>query len=337
MTNGRRNVRGRRAPVRRPLALLLTHSGDFFTIDRVQAALRRLGWDAVRFDTDRFPLSCALAVERTRRGFEAVLELPERSVRLADVRAAWLRRLWAPTLPEAMDPADRLACAEACQTALHDVLAHLTRCRWVNPLEASMRAESKVLQLSAAHALGLDVPDTTLTNSPAWVERLRARHARVVTKLLVPLSYAMQAERFFYTSEVGASLEGLRFAPQLFQPLLEKARELRVIVVGRELFTGAIDASKTRRGALDWRRLDSRDRVPWTRATLPAAVATRVQRLMKRLGLVAGALDFIVAPDGRHWFLEVNPAGEWGWLERDLGYDISGAFARAMTRGARTP
>jgi glutathione synthase/RimK-type ligase-like ATP-grasp enzyme len=317
--------------------LLLTHSGDFFTIDRVQAALRRLGWDAVRFDTDRFPLSCALAVERTTSGLEAVLELPERSVRLRDVRAVWLRRLWAPTLPDDMDAADRHACAEACHAALHDVLAHLTRCRWVNPLEASMRAESKVLQLSAAHALGLDMPETTITNSPAWVERLRSRHPRLVTKLLVPLSYAMQADRFFYTSEVDRPLDGLRYAPQIFQPLVEKARELRVIVVGRELFTAAIDASRTRRGALDWRRLDSREHVPWTRATLPPAVARRVFRLMKRLGLVAGALDFIVAPDGRHWFLEVNPAGEWGWLERDLGYDISGAFARALTRGARTP
>lgn len=337
MKPGRRSVRGRRAAVRRPLALLLTHSGDFFTIDRVQAALRRRGWDAVRFDTDTFPLSCALAVERTSAGLEAVLELPERSVRLADVRAVWLRRLWAPTLPADMAPVDRQACAEACQSALHDVLAHLTRCRWVNPLEASMRAESKVLQLRAAHALGLDFPDTTVTNSPAWVERLRARHPRLVTKLLVPLSYAMQADRFFYTSEIGPRLDGLRYAPQIFQPLIEKARELRVIIVGRELFTAAIDASKTRRGALDWRRLDSRDQVPWTRATLPAPVVGRVRRLMKHLGLVAGALDFIVAPDGRHWFLEVNPAGEWGWLERDLGYDISGAFARALTQGERTP
>lgn len=339
VTRTRGGARGRRAGGRRPLALLLTHSGDFFTIDRVQQAVARAGWDAVRFDTDTFPRSCGLAIERTRDGLEAVLELPERAIRLSQVRAVWLRRLWAPSLPEGLAPADREACAEASRTALHDALAHLTDCRWVNPLEASMRAESKVLQLRVAHELGLALPETTITNSAGWVERLRAREPRLITKLLVPLAYAMQAgERFFYTSELGdTALTGLKYAPQIFQPLIEKARELRVIVVGREVFAAAIDASKTTRGRLDWRRLDSRDRVRWTKTTLPPKETRQVFQLLKRLGLVAGALDFIVTPEGRHVFLEVNPAGEWGWLERDLGYDISGAFARALTRGARRP
>lgn len=333
-------MRGRRTPVRRPLALLLTHSGDFFTIDRVQRALRRRGWDAVRFDTDTFPLQVGLAIERTAEGVEGVLELADRSIRLSDVKAVWLRRLWAPTLPDEMAPADREACAEASRTALQDALVHLTDCRWVNPLEASMRAESKVLQLRVAHELGFDLPETTVTNSAAWVERLRQRAPHLITKLLVPLSYAMQAhERFFYTSALDeaayARLGQLRYAPQIFQPLIEKARELRVIVVGKEVFSGAIDASKTERGRIDWRQLDQRDAVRWTKATLPAHVKRQVFQLLNRLGLVSGALDFIVTPDGRHVFLEVNPAGEWGWLERDLGYDISGAIVRALIRKGR--
>lgn len=336
------SARGRRASVRRPLALLLTHSGDSFTIDRVQRALRQQGWDAVRFDTDTFPLRCALAVERTVAGIDAVLELPDRAVRLSEIRAVWLRRLWAPTLPDAMAPADREACGEASRVALQDALVHLTDCRWVNALEPSMRAESKVLQLKIAHGLGLDLPPTTVTNSPAWVERLRRVEPRLITKLLVPLSYAMQAhERFVYTSELDddafARLGQLRYAPQIFQPLVEKACELRVIIVGGEVFAGAIDASKTERGRVDWRRLDQRDDVGWTRAELPAAVKRKSLRLLAQLGLVSGALDFIVTPEGRHVFLEVNPAGEWGWLERDLGYDISGAFARALTRRGRRP
>ena len=32
-------------------------------------------------------------------------------------------------------------------------------------------------------------------------------------------------------------------------------------------------------------------------------------------------------------FLEVNPAGEWGWLERDLGYPIGDALAEALVAG----
>jgi glutathione synthase/RimK-type ligase-like ATP-grasp enzyme len=313
--------------------VLLTHSGDFFTIDRVQAALERLGWDAVRFDTDTFPLRAAVAVERTSKRLTAVLELPNRQLRLEDVSAVWLRRLWAPTLPPSLQAADRDICAETCRVTLTDTLSHFTRGRWVNDLEASMRAESKLLQLKLAHELGFDLPETVVSNQAAWVERLRAKAPRIVTKLLVPLSYAMQAERFFYTSEVPphAALTGLTYAPQIFQPLVEKARELRVIVVGRQTFTAAIDASGTERGRVDWRQLDHSQHAPWARASLPASVERRVFRLLDRLGLTSGALDFIVTPEGRHVFLEVNPAGEWGWLEKELGFDISGAFARALT------
>jgi glutathione synthase/RimK-type ligase-like ATP-grasp enzyme len=335
-------VRGAGARRRPPLALLLTHSADVFTIDRVHAALTRLGWDAVRFDTDSFPVRVGLTLEQRRDGHEAVLEFEHRTVRLADVRAVWLRRLWAPRLPEAMAPADREACTDAARTALIDVLTHATpRARWVNGLEASTRAESKVLQLIEARALGLEVPATTLTNSPAWVERLRRREPRLVTKLLTPLSYAMHARRFVYTSVLDeadhAAMGRLKYAPQLFQPLVAKAAELRVVIVGREIFVGAIDAARSRRGQVDWRRLDGTERVPWRRGTLPASVEQKARALLRRLGLGSGALDFIVTPEGRHVFLEVNPAGEWGWLERDLRFDISGAFARALTRGRRTP
>jgi glutathione synthase/RimK-type ligase-like ATP-grasp enzyme len=334
----RRVVKTRRAA--RPIALLLTHREDVFTIDRVQAAMTRLGWDAVRIDTNTFPTLTSLAVERTKSHLDAVLELETRSLRLSEVRAVWLRRLWSPSLPEAMAPEDREACADASRTALVDTLEHLTpNARWVNPLAASSRAESKVLQLREAHALGLDIPDTTLTNSPAWVERLRRRHPALVTKLLVPLSYAMQAERFVYTSKLEAAdhaaIGRLKYAPQLFQPLVEKAAELRVIIVGRETFVGAIDAASSRRGQVDWRRLDGSERVPWSRSTLPSTVERQARSLLHRLGLVSGALDFIVTPNKRHVFLEVNPAGEWGWLERDLGFDISGAFARTLTQRSR--
>ncbi|MDX2009729.1 MAG: MvdC family ATP-grasp ribosomal peptide maturase [Myxococcaceae bacterium] len=313
-----------------------------FTIDRVQAALTRLGWDALRFDTDLFPSRVGLALEQAGAEREAVLEFEHRTIRLSEVRAVWLRRVWAPRLPAAMDPADQEACAEASRTALIDVLTHLTpRARWVNGLDASARAESKVLQLVEARAVGLEVPPTTLTNSPAWVERLRRREPRLVTKLLTPLSYAMQASRFVYTSALSegdhAAMGRLKYAPQLFQPLIEKAAELRVVIVGPETFVGAIDASRSRRGAVDWRQLDGTERVPWRRGTLPGAVEKKARALLRRLGLVGGALDFIVTPDGRHVFLEVNPAGEWGWLERDLRFDISGAFARALTRGRRLP
>jgi glutathione synthase/RimK-type ligase-like ATP-grasp enzyme len=48
---------------------------------------------------------------------------------------------------------------------------------------------------------------------------------------------------------------------------------------------------------------------------------------MEHFGLNYGALDLILTPDGRHVFLEVNPVGEFFWLERCPGLPISKAIA----------
>jgi hypothetical protein len=53
------------------------------------------------------------------------------------------------------------------------------------------------------------------------------------------------------------------------------------------------------------------------------------------LDLNYGAADFIVTPDGRHCFLEVNPVGEFFWLEKHPGLPLSGAIADLLVSGKR--
>ncbi len=45
------------------VVLLLTHSGDFFTIDRVAEAIEKKGAIPFRLDTDKFPLEVQLAAQ----------------------------------------------------------------------------------------------------------------------------------------------------------------------------------------------------------------------------------------------------------------------------------
>ena len=51
---------------------------------------------------------------------------------------------------------------------------------------------------------------------------------------------------------------------------------------------------------------------------------------MRRLGIVYGAIDLRRTPDGRHVFLEVNPAGQWLFVEQATGQPIARALARAL-------
>jgi hypothetical protein len=140
-------------------------------------------------------------------------------------------------------------------------------------------------------------------------------------------------DNFVYTNRVReedlAGAETLRHSPMVFQELIPKACELRVAWVAGQAFVGALDASGTSRGHTDWRRVRPEE-CHWQKAQLPTDVASSLHALMLELGLVFGAVDLICTPSGEHVFLEVNPGGEWGMLERDLGFPISEAIVEAL-------
>jgi glutathione synthase/RimK-type ligase-like ATP-grasp enzyme len=115
----------------------------------------------------------------------------------------------------------------------------------------------------------------------------------------------------------------------MFQERIPKATELRVAYVAGRTFTGVIDASQSAAGQTDWRRATP-DECRWQRGDLPEDITRRLVKLMKRLGLIYGGIDLIRTPEDDYVFLEVNPAGEWGMLERDLDYPISEALADAL-------
>ncbi len=326
-----------------PFVLLLSHSGDYFTIDRVQAAVERFGAEAYRFDTDRFPAHIGLDVEVTAGQVRATLHDGARSFELTQVSAVWMRRLWSAEGLDALDPRWRSISRHHARVALGQLMPLLPHARWLDRLDHQLAAESKPRQLVEAAAVGLTVPDTLFSNTAATARRFAddasRRGGSVITKLLEPIAYDMRGGDgdFAYTSRVATAdldhLDALRWVPQIFQPEIPKARELRVVMVGDECFVGAIDTRGTGHGEVDWRRLRADEGPPWCHAQLPPAVAAGARALLDRLDLCFGVLDFIVTPDDEHILLEVNPAGEWGWLERDLDLPISEAIARWLVHG----
>ncbi|HEX8439118.1 MvdC/MvdD family ATP grasp protein [Archangium sp.] len=328
-------------PPARDTVLLLTHSGDHYTVDRVAEELSRRGARPLRVNTDEFPSTLELTSALGAEGSEVVLRTAAGALHAEEVRSVWLRRLVAPHLDEELEPSYREGCVRESQAALEGFLDGLAEagCRFVNPLEADRAAGNKLRQLRLARAMGLEVPRTLVTNDEARVRAFFEQvNGRMVAKMQTPLTQSMQGGNpFVYTTAIGPEhleeLDGLRYSPMVFQERLDKARELRVAVVDGRCLVGAIDASRSVAGQVDWRR-SRPDEVRWEPGELPADVAERLGRLMASLELVYGAVDFIVTPEGRHVFLEVNPGGEWGMLERELGLPIAAALAEALAAGA---
>ncbi|MNY38950.1 RimK-like ATP-grasp domain protein [compost metagenome] len=100
---------------------------------------------------------------------------------------------------------------------------------------------------------------------------------------------------------------------------------MRVTVVGDRVFSAAIHSQADEDSTVDWRRGDSvnlRHEV----ISLPEPVAMRCVELVRRLGLRYGAIDLVEDPEGRFWFLECNPNGQWAWIENRTGLPIAAAI-----------
>jgi MvdC family ATP-grasp ribosomal peptide maturase len=321
--------------VSRDAVLLLTHSADFYTIDLVAEALSRKGARPFRLNTDRFPASVKLSARAgDDRDSYLITDIGAR-ISTKEIRAVWARKLWTPKMDTDLDERFREMCVRESVAALEGFLDALHDARWVNNLQRERAAENKQRQLRIAAEAGLRIPRTLVTNDPAEARQFFAEtEGRMVAKLLRPLTVSMNAPPLFvYTSQVReedlASAETLRHSPMVFQELIPKARELRIAWVAGEAFAGALDASGTTRGQTDW-RLAQPEECQWQSAELPVEASSGLQALMTELGLVFGAIDLIYTPEGEYVFLEVNPAGEWGMLQRDLGLPIADAIARAL-------
>jgi len=315
--------------------LLLTHSGDSDTIALVSEALARRGVRPIRFNTDLFPSAVKLMA---RAGDERVAQLITETgeqVSVDEVRAVWARKLWPPRMNDDLDERYRSMCVSESVAALDGFLDALHEARWVNDLDRQRDAENKQRQLRLATRAGLRVPRTVVTNDANAARQFFAEtEGETVAKLLRPVTVSMDAvDAFVYTNRVReedlADAEALRHSPMVFQELIPKACELRVAYVAGEAFAGALDATGTSRGHTDWRRA-APEECHWQSAQLATEITDGLQRLMSELGLVFGAIDLICTPAGEYVFLEVNPSGEWGMLERELGLPISEAIAQAL-------
>jgi len=194
-------------------------------------------------------------------------------------------------------------------------------------------AENKQLQLQLARELGLDIPRTLTTNDPAAVGAFAAEcEGGMVTKMLSSFAiYEEGKELVVFTNPVKledlADLSGLRLCPATFQESLPKSLEIRATVVGHRIMSAAVDSQISERATHDWRRDGLSMLQDWRPYQLPLEVEDKILRLMDYFSLNYGAIDIILTPGGKHVFLELNPCGEFFWLERSPGLPISDAIA----------
>src|SRR6266702_756833 len=320
-------------------ALILTQPHDPH-LPPVAEAIRARGADVLCFNLADFPEAVGLnaTFESRQGGWSGSISSEGRCVPLDALASIWWRRPKQYKAPATYPPGERAFLEEEANHGIIGVLESLSlqQTLWVSRLHSIRRAELKPLQLAAAQEVGLRTPHTLLTNDPGAARAFyEACQGQVVLKAVSRGAIEEEERRFIYTSRVLpehlASLEGVRATTHLFQEYLPKRLDLRVVVIGRQVFAAEIHSQQSERSRLDFRQ--GYEDLTYAIHTLPGDVAAKALALVRLFQLQFSSMDFLLTPEGAYAFLDLNPNGQFYWLQTRLldRFPVKEAMADLLT------
>lgn len=216
---------------------------------------------------------------------------------------------------------------------LEGLYLSLSNAKWINPMFATHIAERKLYQLQVATQLGLKVPKSIITNSADKANRFLKSTPQAIIK---PISNGLQvlndATYSIYTSEINSNffnefnLNTIFETPVFLQEKILNKADIRVTIIGNQFFTVKIEKNGCEE--VDWRKPEIQKK--YSLIELPNKIKDSLHKLNKFFGLIYSAIDLIQKPNNEYVFLEVNPVGEWVWLEKELNINISEAIINEL-------
>jgi hypothetical protein len=301
------------------MLLVLTNSLDG-TTDEV---VRRIGADHVfRFNVDMWR-EYRIGVDPA--GF-SLSDPTGRACRSGNVRAAYVRK---PTF----DAPIAIPEGGSAEAWLRSQISYVVQeiYNWCESKDlvrlvekGAQRRFGKFSQLWAA-ARHFEVPAWRFSSG----HRPQLDEAPHVTKPLTA-DFIGDYKLMFTTRVDGAELDPAY--PWLLQQEVTASHDVTVVYVMGKCFAFGLD--RTTFAGIDWRVHINRERLAWSPWTLSESERLRIQAFMREARLDFGRLDFL-ACGGKLHFLELNPNGQWAWLDESGEHGVFDAVVRALTAGWR--
>jgi glutathione synthase/RimK-type ligase-like ATP-grasp enzyme len=210
------------------------------------------------------------------------------------------------------------------------VLYSRLKCGWINSPDATRRANNRISQLISAKDVGFHIPSTLITNDPKKAHDFYHKSkGNMILKVLHHHDIEIHNKLYSIYSHQAKEDDLSRFcdlayAPCILQEKLSKQSELRVTVVGDQVFAAEIETGSLTDVQVDIHRfqLSQLSKKP---VDLEREHKSRCIKMINSLGLSYGAIDFLITEDGQLNFLEINPTGDWIWIERQTKLPITKA------------
>lgn len=316
--------------------ILLVTSKDDLTTDYLILRLISRGIPFFRLNTEDLltQYQICLDVCSEASSFTLLDTVRDEGIRSEDISGAYFRKP-RPPAPTSLSQNSDDSSAEFNKQELRELLRSVWRILptdcWLNSPENLWAASNKIKQLNEAAKIGLSVPPTLVSTRPKDVLQFITNHQNNVVGKAVKNGFASHQtdQTIIFTSlldenDIAEIRDSRTVAPMILQPNLHKKFDLRITIVGEHIFAVAIDSQRHADTNTDWRTWEVTNDVELKHYLfdLPKVVAAQCQELNCRLGLRFSCIDMVLSPAGEFTFLEVNPNGQWAWIEQMLDLPI---------------
>lgn len=206
------------------------------------------------------------------------------------------------------------------------------KAKWVSNPYSIYQAENKLYQLKIASEIGFKIPNTLVTNSKENLKKFYIENSKNV--IIKPLSQSKinndNETEFIFTNVLKEEhinqIDKYDLTPCIYQEKIEKLNELRITVVGENIFIAGVNSQTLQATKIDWRR----EKLEFFVEDIPIEIKEKCILLVKNLNLKFGAIDLIKDKNGNYIFLEINPNGQWAWIENETGLKISDSIINEL-------
>lgn len=310
--------------------LLFTNKEDI-TTDFIVQELKRQKIDFYRFNTEELSKTVEIILDFERELYLLIDKQDNKEFHLLDFTDIYYRRPELPIYDDAdLTEGERSFLQIEIYYTLEGVYRLLSQKHWFNNVFAIRNAENKIYQLLMAKEVGLTIPSTLISNHHDSVKRFVGHGEHIIKPVHNARIIDEKQSKIVYTSEITLPIkkEEAEYNINFLQNKIEKRFDVRATFVEGKCFAVTIDSQQLEDTCIDWRR--GEHILQHTPIELPQDIQTKCLRLMQRFNLDYGAIDFVLDKQGNYIFLEINPNGQWAWIEHLTGLPISKEIVKCL-------
>ena len=314
-------------------ALILTNMEDPHADAAIELLNRRGRLKPVRINSNDFVNNADYTLRWNARAMPdtRIFRLLDSGLSLNRVSVGWWRK------PQKISPPPNKTDREAIrfgqeenETLIRCFPSIFSEVNWVNSPRAMSGYGRKIDQLPIARNLGFNVPPTIVSNSRREILSFLDTFPDSIIKPMDFGGFTYDNRNFgCFTSPIGRrEVEVLPdsafYAPVFVQRRILKCRELRVTVIGSNVSACAINSQESDDISVrnDWRMIPPVE-LPHKIVEIPDSIITAVRSFTEICGLNYAAFDIIQEPSNEFYFLEMNPNGQYLWIEQLTGEPLT--------------